>query len=250
MDNNLVNKDTCCIIVAGGSGERFGNPKGKQFVDICNKPMVSWSIKAFDEAPSIGMIVIVTAENRLEDARIVARDVVGCKTPFTVVASGASRQLSVLNGLKAVPDTFKYVAIHDGARPLIRVSTIENAIKPLRQDDVLDGTVCGQPAIDTIKLVDGNTIVKTPNRAFYWSAQTPQTFKLDRIIEAHAWAQEHNIKATDDSSLIEEMQGYMKLVSSPRDNIKVTVPEDLRPVQAILEGRLVKQQEKGDFSCE
>ena len=102
----------------------------------------------------------------------------------------------------------------------------------------MDGVVCGQPAIDTLKIVDGNRIVETPPRSMYWAAQTPQIFKLDVVRRAHEEAIRQGFVGTDDSSLVERMGGCVMCVESPRDNLKVTLPEDLRPVTAILLGRM------------
>ena len=136
--------------------------------------------------------------------------------------------------MHAVPAGFEYVAIHDGARPLITTEAIDHAIDVLVSDRALDGVVCGQPAIDTLKIVDGDNIVETPPRELYWVAQTPQIFSVDAMKRAHAAAIAEGFIGTDDSSLVERMGGRVRCVQSPRDNLKVTVPEDLRPVTAIL----------------
>lgn len=135
------------------------------------------------------------------------------------------------------------VAIHDGARPLITTEAIDHAIDVLVGDRSLDGVVCGQPAIDTLKIVDGDNIVETPPRELYWAAQTPQIFSVDAMKRAHAAAIAEGFIGTDDSSLVERMGGRVRCVQSPRDNLKVTVPEDLRPVTAILLGRMAEGED-------
>ena len=130
------------------------------------------------------------------------------------------------------------MAIHDAARPLITAEVIDRAICSLRCESGIDGVVCGQAAIDTLKVVDGNRIVETPPRSRYWAAQTPQIFALETMRRAHAAALADGFVGTDDSSLVERMGGRVLCVDSPRDNLKVTVPEDLRPVTAILLGRM------------
>lgn len=231
--------DTCAVIAAGGSGERFGDPRGKQFVDICGLPMVAWSLIAFDAAPSVGHIVIVCApdkEREMLDATVLA---VSISTPVTFAAAGSSRQDSCRNGLAAVPSDYPIVAIHDGARPLVTVETIEAAIARVRGDQGLAGAICGQPAIDTLKLVEGDTIISTPDRSMYWTAQTPQVFRTEQVRDAHERARAEGYVGTDDASLVERIGGRVAMVAAQRDNIKVTVPEDLRPVEAILSERLV-----------
>ena len=108
--------DTCAIIVAGGSGERFGDPRGKQFVELCGLPMLSWSVMAFDRAPSVARIVIVCAPERAAE---VEKDVLSPLTlakPLALAPSGATRQESVRSGLSALPRDLEFVAVHDAAR--------------------------------------------------------------------------------------------------------------------------------------
>lgn len=239
LASDPATSDTCAVIAAGGSGERFGDPRGKQFVDICGLPMVAWSLIAFDAAPSVGQIVVVCAEDKereMLDATVLS---ISIATPVIFAAAGANRQASCRNGLSAVPPEFPLVAIHDGARPLITVEAIERVIAKVRGDLRLAGAVCGQPAIDTLKLVEDDTIISTPDRSVYWTAQTPQVFRTDVIRDAHERARADGFVGTDDASLVERLGGRVAVVASQRDNIKVTVPEDLRPVEAILSERLV-----------
>lgn len=229
---------TCAVIAAGGQGERFGDPRGKQFVEICGLPMVSWSLLAFDAAPSIGSIVVVCPAARVDEMRTAAVEPLRLGTPVLFADAGGTRQASCLSGLRAVPRGFPLVAIHDGARPLVTVAAIERAVSAVRDDPSLAGAVCGQPAIDTLKLVEGDLVVATPDRSVYWAAQTPQVFRTGVVLAAHEAALSEGYVGTDDSSLVEHAGGRVLLVDSPRDNLKVTVPEDLTPVTAILEGRI------------
>ncbi len=250
IDDNIRNNqpaygdtaDTCAVIVAGGIGQRFGLPEGKQFVDMCGLPMVAWCMKAFDKSPSIGAMVLVCAKDKLERVQEELLDAIAFSKPVIMACAGSTRQQSVHNGLQQVPKEFQYVSIHDGARPLITSDVIENSIVPLRESIELDGVVCGQPCIDTLKLVDGNEILSTPNRANYWTVQTPQNFRRDKILSVHEWAEESDVEGTDDASLVERYGGNLICFEAPRDNIKVTVPEDLMPASAILQERLEGKQ--------
>ena len=216
----------CAVVVAGGSGQRFGNPGGKQLVNVAGRPLMSWSIRAFDRSNKVGHIVVVCPAERRAEMRRLAIDPFDYDTPISFADAGETRQDSTRAGVHAAPAGFEYVAIHDGARPLITTEAIDHAIDVLVGDRALDGVVCGQPAIDTLKIVDGDNIVETPPRELYWAAQTPQIFSV-----------------TDDSSLVERMGGRVRCVQSPRDNLKVTVPEDLRPVTAILLGRMAEGED-------
>ncbi len=228
----------CAVILSGGSGSRFGNPGGKQLVNVAGRPMMTWSIMAFDRSCLVGHIVVVCPHERRAEMRRVAIDPFELKTPITFADAGETRQDSTRSGVEAVPLGFACVAIHDGARPLITTEAIDHAVSALMHDRALDGVVCGQPAIDTLKIVDGDRIESTPPRSLYWAAQTPQIFSVDVMRRAHAAALADGFVGTDDSSLVERIGGVVRCVESPRDNLKVTVPEDLPPVTAILHGRM------------
>lgn len=231
--------DVCAVIVAGGSGERFGDPRGKQFIDLMGLPLVAWSILAFDHAPSVGHVVVVCPQDRFAQ---VCTDVLGgleLKHEVTLAAAGAERQDSVLSGLMAVPDELPLVAIHDGARPLIEVDAIERCVAAVREGQDVDGALCASRQTDTLKLVDADgMVVGTPDRTAYWCAQTPQAFRRSTIVAAHEAALLEGFAVTDDASLIEHVGGRVRVVESPRDNLKVTVPEDLAIAEAILRTRM------------
>lgn len=230
--------NVCAVIVAGGAGKRFGNPGGKLLIDVAGAPLMSWTLRAFDAAECIGHIVVVCPEGQEEQMRDAAIAPYGIETPVTFAPSGAERQDSTRSGVEAVPEGFDYVAIHDAARPLITPAAIEAACVMLEGDPALDGVVCGQPAIDTLKLIDGDRIVNTPPRERYWCVQTPQVFRLASVARAHAEACAEGYLGTDDSSLVERAGGTVRCIKTARDNIKVTVPEDLALVTTILLGRL------------
>ena len=230
----------CAVIAAGGSGERFGNRGGKQLYELCGLPMISWSLLALDAAPSVECIVIVCPEVQQEAFRELAVEPLPLETPVLFAASGATRQESCSSGLAAVPDGIDLVAIHDGARPLVLTETIQAAIEAVAADESVDGAVCGHPAIDTLKVVEGTTVVSTPSRSSFWVAQTPQVFRVPALRTAYARAIEDGFSGTDDAMLMEHAGGRVIMVESPRDNLKVTVPEDVAPVEAILEGRICR----------
>ena len=231
--------DTSAVIVAGGTGERFGDPRGKQFVSLCGLPLMCWSIVAFDRASSVADIVVVCAPDRVRE---VERDVLGrlsLKKPVSIAPSGATRQASVLSGLGAVPARRELVAVHDAARPLVETEMVERVIAAVREDPALAGAILASRSIDTLKLVEGDTIVATPDRSFYWAAQTPQVFRRRVLLAAHKAAAREEYQGTDDSSLVERIGGRVRCVECPRDNIKITVPEDLAVAEATLERRLL-----------
>lgn len=228
----------CAIIVAGGTGSRFGNSGGKQLVEIAGRPMLSWTIEAFDRAHAISHIVVVCPEERCAEYRVRAVEPYGFETPITFADAGMTRQDSTHAGLVAAPEGCAYVAIHDGARPLIRPETIDAAVQALCADADLDGVVCGQPAIDTLKIADPVGLIdSTPDRSQFWCVQTPQVFRTDALRQAMDLATRTGFVGTDDASLVEEAGGLLRCIEAPRDNLKVTVPEDLPLVEAIMQMR-------------
>lgn len=230
--------DTCAIIVAGGSGERFGDPRGKQFVELLGLPLVAWSLLAFDRAPSVGALVLVCPAARKAEVRSDVLSRVSLTHEVVLADAGATRQASVLSGLMAAPSTCELVAIHDGARPLIELESIERCLAVVRDDASIDGAICASRTTDTLKIVDADDkITSTPDRSQYWCALTPQSFRRTRILAAHEKALLDGYEGTDDASLMEYAGGVVRVVESPRDNIKVTVPEDLAIAEATLRSR-------------
>ena len=230
--------DTCAIILAGGSGERFGDPRGKQFVELAGLPLVAWSIWAFDRAPSVGALVVVCPVGRAGEMRTAVLDKLELLHGVTLVPGGATRQDSVFSGLMAAPEELGLVAIHDGARPLIEQGSIERCVAAVRDDAGLAGAICAARVTDTIKLADESGVIcSTPDRERLWSAQTPQVFWRERIMAAHESALLEGFVGTDDASLVERFGGRVRVIDTPRDNLKVTLPEDLAVAEAILRSR-------------
>lgn len=220
------NPKTAAIILAGGSGERFGRVGGKQLVEISGKPILTWSAEAFDAVGDVGLIVIVCPEERQHEYLKRAIDPFPFVTPIVMAPSGSIRQESAYLGLEAVPDDFEYVVIHDGARPLISPDLILHTINTVKGNIDADGAVVAHPAIDTLKVVEDGAIAGTPDRRVFWNAQTPQVFRSGIYRRAQASAMADGFVGTDDSSLIERLGGRVLVVEGKRDNIKLTVPED------------------------
>ena len=236
------NPKTAAIILAGGTGERFGKEGGKQQVEIGGKPILTWSVEAFDAVGDIGLIVIVCPAERQGEYLSKAVDPFSFATPIVVAAAGSTRQESAFSGLDLVPEEFEYVVMHDGARPLISADLIAHTIATLKGNIDADGAVVAHPAIDTLKVVENGVIVGTPDRSVFWNAQTPQVFRAGIYRRAHASALSDGFVGTDDSSLIERLGGRVLVVEGKRDNIKLTVPEDYLMLVAAVRERYLKQK--------
>ena len=238
-----VDKKACAaaVIMAGGSGERFGNPGGKQLFKLLGKPSLTWAVEAFDATGDIGQIVVVCPDERADEYRRVAIDPYGFATPIVFASAGSIRQESAMNGVAAVDPEWEIIVVHDGARPLVTVDLIERSIGVLKGDLDIDGVVVGHPSIDTLKVVDEKNIVGTPDRNMFWVAQTPQVFRSSLLRRAYTTAMYEGFVGTDDSSLVERMGGVVDMLNGPRDNFKITVPEDVAPAIAALIGRVAEQ---------
>ena len=236
------NPKTAAIILAGGTGERFGKEGGKQLVEIGGKPILTWSVEAFDAVGDIGLIVIVCPAERQGEYLGKAVDPFSFATPIVVAAAGSTRQESAFSGLELVPEEFEYVVMHDGARPLISADLIAHTIATLKGNIDADGAVVAHPAIDTLKVVENGVIVGTPDRSVFWNSQTPQVFRAGIYRRAHASALSDGFVGTDDSSLIERLGGRVLVVEGKRDNIKLTVPEDYLMLVAAVRERYLKQK--------
>lgn len=230
---------TAAVILAGGEGDRFGSIGGKQLFRIGGMPLLSWSILAFDRTPEVGLIIVVCHPDRIDEYREVAIDPLELVTPVVVIPGGSIRQESAFNGVVAVPEEYEFIAVHDGARPLVTVDLIQHVINVLKGSIMAAGAVVGYPSIDTLKVVRGETIEATPDRSLFWVAQTPQVFRSEILRRAYMVALAEGFVGTDDSSLVERLSEQVLVVEGPRDNIKVTVPEDRSTVESALLERLL-----------
>ncbi len=227
---------TAAIVVAGGSGSRLGAPGGKQLTRLMGMPVVSWALRALDAVDDIKLLVVVRPPDRAAEFAE-AVESLNLATPVRFAASGPTRQDSAVSGMSQVPAELGLVAIHDGARPLLRSETVAGAIALLEASPDADGVVVGHPSIDTVKYVDAGRITSTPDRSTVWMAQTPQIFRTSVFSRAVHAALECGFVGTDDSSVVEQFGGKVLMFEGPRDNIKITVAEDIALAEATLSMR-------------
>ncbi len=226
------------IIVAGGAGERFGDPRGKQLAPVAGLPVLTHTLRAFERCDAVDVIVVVTHPDRVAAYRAEAVEPAGAAKVVAVVAGGETRMASVAAGLAALPEGCAIVAVHDGARAAVMPETIAAGFEALESDPTLDGVVVGHPAVDTIKEADADgRVLSTPDRSRLWVAQTPQTFRVAALERAHERARVEGFVGTDDAVLVERGGGAVAMLMGPRWNLKVTVPEDLVVLEALLKTR-------------
>jgi 2-C-methyl-D-erythritol 4-phosphate cytidylyltransferase len=213
------------IVVAGGSGRRFGQLK--QFALLGGRPVLQWAVAACRTC-SAGVVLVVPDASDAPDPH--GADV--------VVTGGATRADSVRRGLAAVPADATVVVVHDAARPLASPDLFAAVIAAVT-DGGADGAVPGVPPSDTIKAVDeSGRVTDTLDRATLVAVQTPQAFRADVLRRAHDEAAARaSLGATDDAMLVEALGGTVQVVPGEPGNLKITDPTDLGAAERLLAAR-------------
>ena len=214
------------LILAAGSGSRFGRPK--QFEPVAGHPLLWYSMRAFDRCPDIMSWTVVTIPKRIS---FITRQVANARFRKlrAIVAGGRTRADSVHNGLASLPEQ-GMVVIHDAARPLVTPAMLSAGIKLCRRLPVTYAT----PVTDTLKRVGSNRVIETVDRDGLWAVQTPQFFPLSVLRKAYRSAGDAAGTATDDCGLVERIGVLPRVIIPPGPNIKVTWPADLALVRRLL----------------
>lgn len=243
-----MEKKICtAVVLAAGQGKRMGTKVQKQFLEIQGKPVLYYSLAAFERSPYIDNIILVTGKEMIGYCRSEIVEKFHFQKVDTIVAGGSERYFSVWNALEAIasnkvhtPNTDGFVFIHDGARPFVDGGIIERAYEEVVRSEAC---VVGMPVKDTIKIAsEDGTIASTPNRRLVWQIQTPQVFSVPIITRAYqividqeAHLREKGIQITDDAMVVEyTCQKKIPLVQGSYNNIKITTPEDLTIAEAFL----------------
>jgi 2-C-methyl-D-erythritol 4-phosphate cytidylyltransferase len=214
------------VVVAGGSGRRFGRPK--QYAELAGRPLLAWAVEACHPW-STGVVLVVPAEGDRHD-------------PYgadTVVIGGRTRADSVRRGLAAVPPDAEVIVVHDAARPLASAALFRAVIGAVGEQGGADGAVPGLPVGDTIKVVDeAGTVTRTLDRASLVAVQTPQAFRADILRRAHEGGAASQADApTDDAMMVEALGGTVRVVEGEPGNLKITTPADLETAARLVAAR-------------
>jgi 2-C-methyl-D-erythritol 4-phosphate cytidylyltransferase len=213
------------LIVAAGSGERLGAGRPKALVELFGRPLVQWSIDALSQVDAIERIVVALAPGMAPPAGV------------TAVEGGASRSESVRRALDAAGEGDP-VLVHDAARPLLTADLAERVLDALAGDEHADAAIAAAPVTDTVKRVDGaGAVTETLERSELWAVQTPQVFRRGALERALDVSAQELARATDDAWLVEQAGGRVIVVSASSENMKVTVPLDLRVAEMLLAAR-------------
>ena len=220
------------IVLAAGRGIRFGGWGCKLFSKIKNKPLFLYSLEELNRHPLINeIIIVVNSANRAKIARRVRES--GLTKVGKIILGGRRRQDSVYNGLGACGDDTGLVLIHDSARPFIDSRLISSVVKRAQESGA---AIVGVPVKSTIKSASRAQVVeKTLEREKLWEIQTPQVFKIDKLLAAYRRFAKSDV--TDDSSLVEKLGVKVNIVAGDYRNIKVTTAEDLEVARVIAKKR-------------
>jgi 2-C-methyl-D-erythritol 4-phosphate cytidylyltransferase len=218
------------IIVAAGSSRRVGFDK--LLASIGGEPVLAHTLRAFERAPSVTEILLVVREDRRRQFEPIA-------SPFKkvreIVFGGEHRQDSVQAGLRQLEATTRYVAVHDGARPLVRPEEIERVFEQAR---LHGAATLAEPVSDTLKRADKElAVTDSVNRNDLYAMQTPQIFERALLEEAYGKVVQAGQSVTDEVSAVESMGRKVVLVKSSDFNFKITFERDLRLAESVLQER-------------
>lgn len=218
------------IIVAAGSGKRFGRKTPKQFLEIHGKPVLIHTLERFEKCDSIDEIILVLSENKIKEFSVILGDY-NLPKLRKIIKGGENRAESVYKGLNEIkPESAEIIAVHDGARPLVTSEEISQTIEKAKEF----GAACLVAEVtDTIKEVSENKIIKTVSRQSLRKALTPQCFRYNILTKAF---DENDISAiaTDECYLVEQLGYEIVVVEGSSRNIKITFEEDLKIAEALL----------------
>jgi 2-C-methyl-D-erythritol 4-phosphate cytidylyltransferase len=215
------------LVVAAGRGRRFGGLK--QFVPVKKKPLLFYSLRAFELCPLVSGYAVVTNPSRISQVKQMLKKF-RLQKSIAVVAGGKERMDSVEQGLFALPES-GYVAVHDGVRPFIKPQMLSLGFRAVHR---YPAVAFGVPVTETVKEMVGNHLVRTLDRTSLVAIQTPQFFSLELLRRAFAQARNQHLITTDECQLVENLGIAPRLLPGSPLNIKVTHPEDLLFCRAVL----------------
>lgn len=221
------------IILASGKSTRMGKNVDKCFLSLGPRPVVAWSLLAFEKCSDVDRIILVVRKDQLSASRSLQM-MFGISKLQKIVVGGKRRQDSVAAALREMEgEDVRHVVVHDAARPCVTPELIKETLKY----SIRYGSgIAASPMVDTVKVVGkGMIVTSTPNRSTLWAVQTPQAFQADKLIAAHAAAaQNPTVEYTDDAAMVEAIGEPVRLVKWDAPNLKITSPIDLTIAASIL----------------
>ena len=233
LGRNRETLPVCSAVVpAAGTSSRMGG-ENKLLATIGGAPVLGRTVEALSQSDRISEIVVAVREEDLLAVADICRAYVAGK-PVKVVRGGETRLESVMAALAECDEQAELIAIHDGAPPLVTVDIIDAAIQRASE------TYAAAPAVavkDTIKVVAGGVVERTPDRSTLYAVQTPQVFDRDLIQAALQAVRESGVPITDDCSAVERLGKKVSLTKGSYENLKITTPIDLVLAEAIWDSR-------------
>lgn len=227
-----MNGSVCAVIVAAGSSARMG--EDKMLIELFGETVLERTVRAFEDCGAIEKIIVVAAEKNIMVYGNLIKSA-GFRKVSQIVRGGASRQESAMRAISCLDETTGYVAVHDGARPLIQGALILKTLEAARE---FGAAALGEPCPDSLKKIDGGGfITETVKREGTVRIQTPQIFELGLLRRAHEDAARLGLEATDDCELVERTGARIKVVPGGYDNIKLTTPTDICFAKAVIAAR-------------
>ena len=233
---------TAAVVLAAVSGKRMNAGVKKQYMEIAGRPVLYYSLKAFEES-FIDEIVLVVSQDEIEQVQESYVNQCGFQKISRIVAGGKERYHSVACGLQAVHQDCDFVFIHDSARPMLTQEILQRVYRAVQEEEAC---VVGVPSKDTVKIADEQGYVSvTPNRSLVWNVQTPQVFSYPLVHSAYEELLQKEqellaagVQITDDAMVVEHLAHHkVKLVEGSYENIKITTPEDVQIAERYLQSR-------------
>jgi 2-C-methyl-D-erythritol 4-phosphate cytidylyltransferase len=220
--------DVAVLVPAAGAGARLGPGGPKALRELAGEPLLVHAVRRLSAAACVAQVVIAAPADRVGDVRALLAPV----APVLVVPGGVSRQLSVAAALAAADPELAIVLVHDAARALAPPALIERVAAAVRAGG--PAVIPVLPVVDTIKQVDdAGRVLGTVDRAVLRAVQTPQGFRRDVLVAAHAAAVDEH---TDDAGLAEMLGVPVHIVPGDEAALKITRPLDLALAELLLRG--------------
>lgn len=217
------------IVAAAGSSSRMG--EDKQFMDLGGMPVLARTLRIFEDCPCVHEVIVVTRSERIVNVAQLCRDY-GLDKVSKVLVGGESRVESVLAGVSEANTRAVLIGIHDGARPFVPQTVVEQVVNEAKFYQAVAPAV---PVRDTVKRVSCATVEETPPRESLMAVQTPQVFRAELVKGALTYVLEREIPVTDDCSAVEAIGGKVHLIPGDERNLKLTTPLDMELAYAILQ---------------